>query len=556
MKRKTLDPLFKRVLMLALESLKSPFSLSLFIKLRDGDYDGLVSSSVDPRNYLDTVSGIWAYYVDAQALALVKKIEGLPTSFSTKVVAEGSFFDYELLCADTNYRIQTVTSGLHQFSGVDLGPFEAFLRRVKNVVGRILGPVPPSVRGRFGPGTTFELEDSTFSTVADKVCSKEPAVTRAAESYFRLDYDNTLWGLCRAREGLPYMQFVRGNRFTTVPKDGKTDRGICIEPVGNLWIQLGLGDYMKRRLKLVGIDVSRSVPRDDPLTKLQTSVPVTGQTIHRNWAQVASTDGKYATIDLKAASDTLSYQLVRHVLPEDWFHLLNDVRSPFTSIKKKWVKLEKFSSMGNGFTFELETLIFTAIISAVTDLIPGKEYSVYGDDIIVPTPYVRDVLAALSFCGFVANEKKTYTDGYFRESCGGDFFCGFGVRPVYLKKQPDSPLSWMECHNLLARAGFPDHVLRLCRSAVPTSIRFRGPVNTDGVFWTSSRKKYTYAFNRRIRGPYMLWYKRLVPASLRISLDRWSNWSHIVFATIGVPSSGLIPRGDSKGWKIKLASCS
>ena len=74
------------------------------------------------------------------------------------------------------------------------------------------------------------------------------------------------------------------------------------------------------------------------------------------------------------------------LLPEAWFDLLNDCRSQAVSYKGEWIELNMFSSMGNAFTFELESLIFWAIANAVCYCSGSRGHiSVYGDDIIVPS---------------------------------------------------------------------------------------------------------------------------------------------------------------------------
>jgi len=130
-------------------------------------------------------------------------------------------------------------------------------------------------------------------------------------------------------------------------------------------------------------------------------------------------------LDLKNASDSVARRLVELLLPKRWFEVLNDLRSPTTLIGNQVVLLEKFSSMGNGFTFELETLVFLAIVLALNPAHKaGKNVFVYGDDIICPTRSSSDVIAALSFFGMTVNKEKSFTYGMFRESCGRDYFNG------------------------------------------------------------------------------------------------------------------------------------
>lgn len=105
--------------------------------------------------------------------------------------------------------------------------------------------------------------------------------------------------------------------------------------------------------------------------------------------------------------------------------------------------LNMISTMGNGYTFPLETLLFAAVVSAAAKVssVPllyphGNRlgnFAVFGDDIIVPPEMVRNVLHLLSLLGFKTNEQKTFVEGPFRESCGRDFYSGHDVRGVYIK---------------------------------------------------------------------------------------------------------------------------
>jgi len=90
--------------------------------------------------------------------------------------------------------------------------------------------------------------------------------------------------------------------------------------------------------------------------------------------------------------------------------------------------------MGNGFTFELESLLFyvlsraVAYFSGVSGII-----SVYGDDIIVPTDIAVDLEFVLGVLGFSVNPEKSFSTGTFRESCGGHYDGGCDVTPFYVK---------------------------------------------------------------------------------------------------------------------------
>jgi len=139
------------------------------------------------------------------------------------------------------------------------------------------------------------------------------------------------------------------NKIVTVPKNAKTDRVISIEPDMNIYIQKGIGKMIRSRLLQVGINLNR-------------------QENNQLLAMKGSTDGSLATIDLSSASDTVAYAFVADLLPEPWFTALEQCRTPSGLLPSgEIIQYQKFSSMGNGYTFELESLLFWALAKAVTD---------------------------------------------------------------------------------------------------------------------------------------------------------------------------------------------
>jgi hypothetical protein len=189
---------------------------------------------------------------------------------------------------------------------------------------------------------------------------------------------------------------------------------------------------MRRRLKRFGVDL------DD-------------QSINQQYARVAYSCG-LSTLDLSAASDTISRELVYHLLPLDWAVFLDSLRSPETLVEGEWIRTEKFASMGNAFCFELETLIFWAICCSVVELLGSVGVvSVYGDDIIVPRESFEFVVECLNVCGFTVNAKKSFKDGYFFESCGNHFHRSVEVTPVYQKEVVNHPSEIIRAHNRLVR---------------------------------------------------------------------------------------------------------
>lgn len=189
--------------------------------------------------------------------------------------------------------------------------------------------------------------------------------------------------------------FVRGSRFSSVPKNNEKRRPINIEPFGNLLAQRRIGNSIRDLLTRKGLDLDSVA------------------TIHRQ----RISDLRYATIDLSNASDSVSLALVRFLFPKWFIEQLETTRSfmLFGGDKHYHIPL-KISSMGNGYTFELMTMILYALCQSY-----DVTSSVFGDDIIVECRYAESIISDLSSVGFVPNKDKTFIDGPFRESCGANY---------------------------------------------------------------------------------------------------------------------------------------
>jgi len=210
-------------------------------------------------------------------------------------------------------------------------------------------------------------------------------------------------------------EIVPGNEMFTVPKNADIDRVACKEPDINMFIQKGIGGYIRRRLRLNGINLN-------------------DQSINRSFAREGSLTGNLATLDLSSASDSISRSFVELMLPVSWFTVLDSVRSHVTVIDGVEHRNEMFSSMGNGFTFELQSLLFWVLVRAVRyfEGVSGV-ISIYGDDIICPAAIVPELIWVMSYFGFTVNTKKSFWTGDFRESCGGHYIDGYDITPFYLK---------------------------------------------------------------------------------------------------------------------------
>jgi hypothetical protein len=499
----------ERVVLALCEDLATPITLSVAIQIRNGCWDNLASMRVDPKHYLDSDAD--RFWRDAVAVDLLRKNQDLPTSFDREAKALENFWKSEHECFRTNQRLLPFLG--HGVLTPQDEAIQRIIRRIGQKVAAILGPCPDLLDGRFGPGATYG-DKGRFTTVPDKMSSR-PTLTRSAMWYL-LPWGGTAWATACANASRD-PEFVRGNRFTTVPKDCTKDRGIAVEPSINLFYQLAYGRVMKRRLSDAGLDQQKA------------------QVIHRQVACEASIKGHLATIDLSNASDTVCTNLVELVLPSRWFEVLADLRSRCTALAKGWVHNEKFSSMGNGFTFELETTIFAAICMVAmedggVDPLPGVNLFVFGDDIIVPSSCARNVIAVLRYLGFSPNERKTFSEGPFRESCGGDYFSGSAVRPHYLESNPREAQEYIAFANGLYRAACEGDTINEKRfallrrawfgilDALPSHIRrLRGPQGLGDVVVHDAEERWNVRWRHSIR--YIRCYK---PATFKVI--GWNHW--------------------------------
>lgn len=289
------------------------------------------------------------------------------------------------------------------------------------------------------------------------------------------------------------------DEIKVVPKKAKSGRTIGKNPPVNNLVQKGVDKVMRSLLK-------RHL-------NLNLADQVTNQVLSHKGSDPDVSD-PYVTIDVRGASNSVLTELVRSVTPPRWFKLLDHLRSheyvlPLDPVKRKY---EMFVSMGNGFCFPLESLLFASICIAAykyAGAIP--DYRVYGDDIIVRQSVALVVMECLNACGFRTNVDKTYVFGPFRESCGANWYDGGDVTPGYLKERLTTEAALHVLHNSLA--GYPEVqgvLLKYVASrnklvhVVPdsegygwvTDQAFRVPydvaIAVDGVTWDRDTKTFVY----------------------------------------------------------------
>lgn len=394
-------------------TLDTPVSLSIYLQVKN---NLPITTDVSPCNYLDASS----YLRDAQALAFFKKNPHYDCGVPKDAVALGKFLEAEEACARTNDFFRK------HHDKPKFGLIWQILHTARHFCMDILSEKLPVLKPAFGPGATVSLRKEKTNLVSKM--STVPEVT--SELYE--ESLNILAKTCphylistglatRLNEGINIWgrpNIAIGNIFTTVPKDWRTDRPICIEPGINMLIQKAYGAAIRSKLKKYGLDLDKVPER------------------HELFAKLGSIFDNLSTIDLSSASDTIAYELVKFLLPYAWFDALKQARSARTILPDDSVIWnEKFSSMGNGYTFELESLLFYSILLAVRKHVGSRSdlISTFGDDIICSSNLSQTVIEVLTFVGFSVNTEKTFVTGNFKESCGADFFGGINVRPIYFK---------------------------------------------------------------------------------------------------------------------------
>lgn len=539
--------------------LDTPKTLSLAICEKYGWTEDNVSVlDVSPHHYMhhfDTfLPDIAVYQRDQAAVALIKKdVTFKVTGVNPSANAIKTWIQAEQLCFKQGQILDDLWwSQPHENQKYG---YRNVLRAAKGIIKDILGKAPALYDvpfPDFGEGATLSNSRKQNSVYHKLVA--EPTATEDLVSWFILcqppGYARVTDDLYEDRSNYDsWIRVVNGNVSFEVPKTFKTKRLAAKGPLINAAFTRG-----------VGLEIERRFSRFTGLSKESTVA------VHREL--VVTLNDWIATIDLSMASDTVSCNLVKLLLPSDWFQILNIGREKFTYFGDKRVLLEKFSAMGNGYTFELETLIFYSLALAyirVSGYPKHYEFvSVFGDDIIIPAICGKGFLLFLNDIGFCPNVEKSFISGSFKESCGVDAFGRYVVRPTYIKRTPADPCEWIGLHNRFAadqnlslskeHAKFCMDVMRWCINQVPNHLRCYGPPQLgDTVLHTDSRQKWGTRWvplGKDNRGyvTQMLQIRKVVPILKKKQMECNNPVAYLTAVATGQfnGSSSI-----SLGWKVK-----
>jgi len=418
------------------EDLDTPVSLGCWMRCHYNEWEQLARMSVKPADYCDVprtlkmrgltacaklrVPSRQAFFDDRSAVDFLRKYEGLSTGIDKRAVALATFRECEKKCRRTNTYFASRRARMLSFPRLT----EEVLFDARRIISDVLGDFNVEEwlsSCSVGPGVNSGYR---FTSDIDKLSRGPLGVTEEFEP-FSLAFCEEFQGWFNARtsDGQKPDEVLHvwtSSTYASVPKDALTDRSIETQPLLNAFAQRGIGIMMARRLKLhCGIDLS-------------------DQSANQLLASTASITGRDATVDLRNASALICLELIRELYPSDWFHAMNITRCHWIKLPDgaQDEKLQQMSGMGNGYTFEMQTLLFYALSMAVAEkFIRRPKVRVYGDDIILPSSCYDTLCAVFATLGFEVNLKKSYATGKFRESCGTDWWDGFNVRPYFLKER-------------------------------------------------------------------------------------------------------------------------
>lgn len=446
------SPTFKGELEPNLQSIEACKLLHDAIRSRDPKKLRDVAAVFSPQCMVRSLAGdkseAYSFFARYQVGSFLKKYPGKGTDLRQAAIAK--FLKLEQSCKlfnSENYKALLAINTRHP-------DFLGIVEEMRDDIRRLIGDVP-NINGvyynaKHGPGVSLgDLYKGGKSTEFFKWASLPYSVTEQALPYVKtLVWRDPRWASAllewyRKKTGVScninWLHFnrtifkvVEHSKIATVPKSAETDRTIAIEPVMNVFLQLGVDGVIRKRLKS------------------RWNYDLNDQSVNQDMSWAASVEDDFVTLDLAGASDTVTTMICKLLLPDSWYDLLMDLRTPKGDCFGDIITYEKISSMGNGYTFALESLIFGAAVRcAIKRTRSVRKSAVYGDDLIYPKTAHSYLLTLLTYMGFKVNEDKSFVEGPFRESCGKDSFLGYDVRPLFLKEQLQDVRQLFYLHNSL-----------------------------------------------------------------------------------------------------------
>jgi hypothetical protein len=514
-----------------------------------------------------------------QTIDAFKGVERDIELFSTTLVRTGTPIDTSSMAdrllslqkdiegASSAYSIRTITDRAEGVLDAEVRDYTQIMHRARRLVHRLLeGTDPLQIRPSHGSGASAckvkphkRYETFRFIPRLHEVypwesyyCYNPTAVVDHLEDHLAErpgDYEEP------------------SARVVFVPKDSRGPRLISAEPREFMFVQQGLNRLLEEQVERYPA-IARMVSWKD-------------QTRNRVMAQMASYDPSlYATLDLKEASDRLTWNVVKYLFPPAWVHCLGACRSLQTQLPGgELVHLRKFAPMGSACCFPVESICFWAIAASAANAESEnwfrtsrkkrgsnhwnpdpKRISVYGDDIIVPLETVSRVERGLQLAGLIVNRTKSFSGRIpFRESCGMDAYAGFDVTPVRLKHLPTDDRrgqhrTMLWANNLVARYGSGVDVMGIyplleswygpqCRTDQYDVVAGKAVLRTSGIAFISPNTFIPPSFKTRFNRRYQRREVFMLRARSREFTIPLTSWGQVLRAELERFSEQSADRG-------------
>lgn len=401
--------------------------------------NGLVESEIDfPDVMMDTKSFMRAY----QVFNLARKREPDDGSYDPIPAQRASLIKW----ADSEWNCRVINLHGRYFSPVDLNlklRIEAVLARTKLRLANLLCDVWPDFEA-------FTLTSGATSSARRRYCHKFVKGSGYTDPRSNLGHNlacnkNAQSFVEEILERNPVLHNQLSQRRFNLIEELSSDERVCDIAEWLCQGSIAMMDFVPKDVETVRLiaksggmlaSVQKTLGSALNTVLLSLGIDLRDQTVNQEWAEIGSHTGIVATVDLSSASDNIA---LRHLelFPPRWEEYFRSLRDENITVNGSGHlhKLEKIAGMGNGFIFELETLLFYVLAESVCieEGLDTSFVSCYGDDIIIPsrgTPLLYDVF---HFMGFHVNKTKSFSTGPFRESCGKHYHNGKDVTPFYMR---------------------------------------------------------------------------------------------------------------------------
>jgi len=382
---------------------------------------GLRKDSLLPRLFFEVFQRIFCDNGDLRPLSEVH-INSI--TYLRQILLVDSKLVFEPTSIQRNQAVDEFSDRMRNLKKLRLPKGHPVLKEARRLLSKYLSHLDLSdITPGHGPGATAERLDKferwDFVSWPSKAERYYPYVSYGSHSIRAI--------LEKGR----YIPLTRESctRCCLVPKDYRGPRLISAEHTVNQYLQQG-------QMRAIGTYIARN-------RILSRSIKLNDQSFNQLRAKSSFQTG-HATVDLSAASDTVSVALVWYLLADlpRLRSFLMATRSDYLCYRDKKIRISAFAPMGSATCFPIETLVFWAISMAslklcslvpATNACPISDYDlageicVFGDDIIIPDRSLTTLIGTLSSVGCSVNTSKTCWQTPFRESCGSEWFNGTSV---------------------------------------------------------------------------------------------------------------------------------